>query len=278
MESNEIQRNKMLKMNFFKQIWYSISKFEKYPEMAAIGLKKSLLYFVKLMLIFSMIFTITTVYRLYKSEKGGEENSLSVKLYNIALSSVPEEQEEVLKNASMDEIKEMMQNYSDGYTITAMFIVIFTMIFGMTLIRILLLSGFGLITCFFAQIKINYKALFNMSVYAMTLSIILHIIYTCIMLLTDFKVKYFDMLYVSVSYISLAAAIFIIKSNVIKTHIELMKIIDSSKQKIEETIKIKQNKEKESETEDEDKENKEENDNCKENDKDDNSSEDGINA
>ena len=268
----------MLKMNFFKQIWYSISKFEKYPEMAAIGLKKSLLYFVKLMLIFSMIFTITTVYRLYKSEKGGEENSLSVKLYNIALSSVPEEQEEVLKNASMDEIKEMMQNYSDGYTIIAIFIVIFTVIFGMTFIRILLLSGFGLITCFFAQIKINYKALFNMSVYAMTLSILLHIVYTCIMLLTDFKVKYFDILYVSVSYISLAAAIFIIKSNVIKTHMELMKIIDSSKEKIEETIRIKQKKE--NNTEDKESENKgeKEKDSDKEDESDDNSSEDGINA
>lgn len=276
MESNEIQRNKMLKMNFLKQTWYSVTKFEKYPEMAAVGLKKSLLYFTKLMIIFSIICTITVVYCLYNSEKGGEENSLSVKLYNIALSSVPGEQDEIFKNASMDEVKEMIQNYSDGYTIFAIFIVIFTLIFGMTLIRIILLSVFGLITCFFAQIKINYKALFNMSIYAMTLSILLHIIYTCIILLTDFKVKYFDILYVSVSYISLAAAIFIIKSNVIKTHLELMKIIDSSKQKIEETIRNKQNKD--DQTDDKEKENNETKENDKENESDDNSSEDGINA
>ena len=103
-----------------------------------------------------------------------------------------------------------------------------------------------------------------------------YIIYTCIILLTDFKVKYFDILYVSVSYISLAAAIFIIKSNVIKTHLELMKIIDSSKQKIEETIRNKQNKD--DQTDDKEKENNETKENDKENESDDNSSEDGINA
>ena len=274
MESNEIQRNKMLKINFLKQTWYSIIKFEKYPEMAATGLKKSMIYLFKWMLIFSIIFTIASVYYIYNSKEGTEEKSLSGKLYNIALESG--ENEELFERFSMEEFKEIIQNYSDGYTIFAIFITIFICIFSITFIRILLLSGFGLITCFFAQIKINYKALFNMSVYAMTLSILLHIIYTCIILLTDFKVKYFDILYVSVSYISLAAAIFIIKSNVIKTHIELMKIIDSSKQKIEETIRKKQNKD--DQTDDEEKENNETKENDKDNESDDNSSEDGINA
>ncbi len=274
MESNEIQRNKMLKMNFLKQTWYSVTKFEKYPEMAATGLKKSMIYLFKWMLIFSIIFTIASVYYIYNSKEGKEEKSLSGKLYNIALESG--ENEELFERFSMEEFKEIIQNYSDGYTIFAIFITIFICIFSITFIRILLLSGFGLITCFFAQIKINYKALFNMSVYAMTLSILLHIIYTCILLLTDFKVKYFDILYVSVSYISLAAAIFIIKSNVIKTHLELMKIIDSSKQKIEETIRNKQNKD--DQTDDKEKENNETKENDKNNESDDNSSEDGINA
>lgn len=88
----------------------------------------------------------------------------------------------------------------------------------------------------------NYKALFNMSIYALTLSIILRLIYILLTTLTDFEVKYFDIMYMAVSYISLAAAIFLIKSDIIKQHLELMKIIEEGKDKIEKTITIPKRK------------------------------------
>ena len=60
-------------------------------------------------------------------------------------------------------------------------------------------------------------------------------------------------MYIAISYISLAAAIFIIKSNIIKQHLELMKIIEESKEKIEDTFSInKKPKEKEDEDKDKD--------------------------
>ena len=103
----------------------------------------------------------------------------------------------------------------------------------------------------------NYKAVFNMSIYALTLSIILKIIYIVITMLTSFKIKYFEIMYIAIAYISLAAAIFLIKSDVIKQHLELMKIIEESKEKIEQTITIpKKDKEEKKEEKDDKEENK----------------------
>ena len=116
---------------------------------------------------------------------------------------------------------------------------------------ILTLSVFGLFTCLVARIKMNYKAVFNMSIFALTLSTILRIIYIMVTLLANFEVKYFEVMYIAVSYISLAAAIFLIKSDVMKQHLQLMKIIEQSKEKIEETITIPR-KPKDEEKEDED--------------------------
>ncbi len=81
-----------------------------------------------------------------------------------------------------------------------------------------------------------------MSVYAITLSLILRTIYVVVTMLTSFEIKYFDVMYVAVAYISLAAAIFLIKSDVIKQHLELMKIIEEGKEKIEQTIVIPRKK------------------------------------
>ena len=51
MKNNEILKEEYLKLNFLKKIWYSIVKFEKYPEMSALGVKQALIYFTKLILI-----------------------------------------------------------------------------------------------------------------------------------------------------------------------------------------------------------------------------------
>jgi len=63
--------------------------------------------------------------------------------------------------------------------------------------------------------------------------------------------------YAAVSYISLTAAIFMIKSDIIKQNLELMKIIENSKQKIEETITIPKRPKDEEENKEEKEENKE---------------------
>ena len=50
MEKNDEFR--VVNIGFFKKIWLSITKFERYPEMAAEGVGRAISYLAKLMLIF----------------------------------------------------------------------------------------------------------------------------------------------------------------------------------------------------------------------------------
>lgn len=231
MGENQTKKEEFLKLNFFKKVWYSITKFEKYPEMAALGVKKAIFYFTELMIIFSILFTGTYIYYLLNIAEFDEENlTLSEKMVNIL---IDENEDEQIKEAA-----NLLEEYSDNTIIFALFISIFISFYIITLMDVLTLSVFGLLTCLMARIKMNYKAVFNMSIFALTLSIILRIIYTMVTMLAGFEVKYFEVMYIAVAYISLAAAIFLIKSDVIKQHLQLMKIIEESKEKIEETINI----------------------------------------
>ena len=143
---------------------------------------------------------------------------------------------------SQEERQELTEKIKENDIGDSIFVIIgisyFIAIYLITMLDVLTLSIFGLLTCFFAKIRMNYKAIFNMSIYALTLSIILRIIYVLITMLTEFKIKYFNVMYISISYIILAAAIFMIKSDILKQQLQLINIIEQSKEKIEETIKI----------------------------------------
>ena len=154
-------------------------------------------------------------------------------------------------------VGKMLEEYSKNGLISMIIVSILITFFFSTLLDVLTLSLFGIITCFISKIKINYKALFNMSIFAMTLSIILKLLYFALLLLANFEIKYFDVVYAAVSYISLTAAIFMIKSDIIKQNLELMKIIEDSKQKIEETITIPKRPKDKEENKEEKEENKE---------------------
>ena len=111
----------------------------------------------------------------------------------------------------------------------AIIIYLFIMYFISSLSDIFVLSLFGLLTTAIAKIKMRYRAIFNMSVFSITISVTLELIYMYITLFTDFRIKYFDIMYSSISFICLAAAIFMIKSDVIKQQLQLMQIIKMKK-------------------------------------------------
>ena len=74
MEEKEDEKYRVVNINFFKKVWYSITKFEKYPELAALGVKKALIYFTELIVIFCVIYTGSYVYYVQKVETFEEEN------------------------------------------------------------------------------------------------------------------------------------------------------------------------------------------------------------
>ena len=55
---------KVGKISFFKKVWYSITKFEQYPNMAMEGLKRAIKYLAILVAIMSVFMIICTVYEL----------------------------------------------------------------------------------------------------------------------------------------------------------------------------------------------------------------------
>lgn len=58
----EIKDNEM-KKGFFKKVWYSVNKIEKYSELSAEGLGKAIKYFIMLIIIVSIISSAATVFK-----------------------------------------------------------------------------------------------------------------------------------------------------------------------------------------------------------------------
>lgn len=89
------------------------------------------------------------------------------------------------------------------------------------ILNILTLSIIGMLVNWMAKTNLNYSKIFSMSIYAITLPVILLMIYTIITTLTDFTVKYFNIAYDIISYIYIITAILIMKSDLIKNKQEL---------------------------------------------------------
>lgn len=299
----EIKNDKeeYLHLGFFKKVWYSITKIEKYPHMSAQGLAKSIGYLAKIVAILAIILCLGMMYQTNGLIKQGvnylqnefpefsynegildikteeamtiaEENSVVGKtiidtkaedeqVVNKYINSIQEsgsgliilKDRIILKNESVAGTitynyketfsqmgitqfnKQDVINYANSNQIINVYVSVFVTIFiyGFvmylltTLSNVILLSIFGYITTWIAKIKMRYVAIFNMSVYALTLSIILNMIYMAVNFFITFEMEYFQVMYTAVAAIYLVAAIFILKSEFIKKQAELIKIAEA---------------------------------------------------
>lgn len=64
---------KKMKKGFFKKVWYSVFKLERYGEMSAEGLFRALSYLIKLTLIVTLIITIGTISQILQLKDKGEK-------------------------------------------------------------------------------------------------------------------------------------------------------------------------------------------------------------
>ena len=165
---------------------------------------------------------------------------------------------DALEQLGINEFKKQdVVNYVNSSQIVTLYVSVFLTVFVYAFIMYLLttisnavlLSFFGYITTLLARIKIRYAAIFNMSVYALTLSIILNMLYVAINIFITFNMEYFQVMYVAVAAIYLVAAILILKTEFIKQQFELTKIAEAQeivKKEIEEQEqKDKEEKERE---------------------------------
>lgn len=164
--------------------------------------------------------------------------------------------------------KQNVIDYMNSSQIITLYVSAFITIFAYSFIMYLLttlsnaifLSLFGYLATWFARIKMRFLAVFNMAIYALTLSIFLNMLYIAINILIDFKIEYFQVMYVTVAAIYLVAAIFLLKTEFMKTQAELMKIAEEQEivrkemQEKEEQEKKEQEEKEKEQTEKRDKE------------------------
>ncbi|MBR3002051.1 MAG: DUF1189 domain-containing protein [Clostridia bacterium] len=68
---NNSEKEVTLKKGFFKKVWYSIFKLEKYGEMSAEGVTRAVTYLIKLSLIIAIVVSLGTLYQINGMVKKG---------------------------------------------------------------------------------------------------------------------------------------------------------------------------------------------------------------
>lgn len=321
---------KIAKNNFFKKIWYSITKIEKYPEMSAEGFKSTMKYFAGIVAILVIVICIGVMYQTnimiektveyaeanlpdfsYKDGKISvdesvlqpikiEEENLGLGKIIIDTTTADDEiinsykqeinnaegkgiiilQDKIISQNSFqstgtveykyDEVFNQMGlteftkkdaiEYAQGNQKYSLYLSLFLTLFISyfiwyaisTLWVAAILAIFGFLIAMIMKMKMRYVAIFNMAIYSLTLSTILQMIYIIVNAVTDFTIAYFQVMYISVAFIYLVAAIFILRAEFLKQQGELTKIA-----KIQEKVNKENEEEEEKEKEKQDKEKQE---------------------
>lgn len=102
------------------------------------------------------------------------------------------------------------------------------------LLDIVILSILGLIINTFIGTRFKYKDLVKLSIYAMTLPIILYVLYIISNILFGITIKLFELAYSAISYIYLITVMLIMKSDAIKNMQELQNVLEEQKRVKEE--------------------------------------------
>ena len=155
--------------------------------------------------------------------------------------------------------KQQLVEYIDNLNIVsicfavflAMIICEFIALLVTSVIDILIVAFLGFFSSRIFRISIKFRVAFNIAIHALTLPIILNMIYMVVNLLTGFNIKYFQIMYYTIAYIYVVVAILMIKTDFINRQAELIKMA-------QEQLKIKEDLDKPEEKE-EKQEEKEEN-------------------
>lgn len=296
---------KVKNKSFFKKVWYSITKFEQYPNMAMEGLKKAVKYLIMLTALVSVFSMVATLIQLKgmvgefaqyvqnnipefsyangklsmniqetliiedmgdtgidrfvintltetdeqkeQVEKENTINGTTIFLYNdeVILKTKTDENQEAKQQYTYSEFianytgkdidkfnkTEFIQYLTKGDMTSFYFQYAVSMFVYLLIVNVLLalldaleIAILGLITTTIARIKMRFGAIYTMAIYSLTLPMILNVLYIIINLFTDFTITYFQVAYVTIAYIYLAAAIFILKDDVIKKMQEVEQI------------------------------------------------------
>ena len=149
----------------------------------------------------------------------------------------------------------------ESYIMGTVFYMIINMldIFLYWFMTALLLVVLAYLLLFFSRIKIKFRAIYSLSLYASTLSIILTVIYAILNTCFGIYIDIFDYIFIIIAYIYISAVILMIKSELIKQQIELIRIVNVQKEVKKEMEEKQELDRKKKEEKDKDKEKNKEN-------------------
>ena len=139
----------------------------------------------------------------------------------------------------------------------------------MSILDIIILALLSNIVAMLLRVRMKVSALVNISVHAMTLPIILLLIYAIVLMTTGFEIKYFNIMYRGIAYIYVITAVFLIRQNLIKQQMELTTIVQKQKE-LKQQLEEKEKEKQEQKEKDKTKDNKEDESNDKKEEKDNN--------
>lgn len=270
--------NKKEKIGYFKRLKLAIFELENYIQFLSEKNGKAIGFCFKSVILFSFILVlcnIASVYVKYKSVDKYIDHMVPEFVYTDNKLEINNEQ---LDSADRKTVASVMKSldgvYKDifnGKTFTKNDLINYVnnnqkkivSIFGlvmfiesvMYLFIFWILIGFltsfvGWIVLGFSRIKIRYSKLYAISLYASTLTILITVIYTILNTTFGIYIEVFDYLVMLIAYIYITAVIYMIKSDLIKQQLELIKIVTVKKQIEDNSFDDKeQNDEKEPETE-----------------------------
>lgn len=270
---------KTKKIGFFKRFKMAIFELENYIDFLNEKLSKSLVFSLKLVVLLSLIMAISNVIFVYakyhspdnylnevipeftyeNSELKIDENetkSDEKKQIAQVMKQVVPSVTNILGNGTYtkaDLIHYVQENQKTivGFGVTAIFIENILDMYIMWLMVAILTSFIGWIALIFLRIKMKYSKLFTLSIYASTLSIILTVIYTMLNAFCGVYIEMFDYLSILIAYIYITAVIYMIRSDLIKQQIELIRIANVQAEE-KERLEKEREKEKKREQEQED--------------------------
>lgn len=148
--------------------------------------------------------------------------------------------------------KQDVVNYIEGMNAVSIyasiyfiiFVYLFIVYFISIFMDVILLSVLAYIVSRISRIKLKYAPSFSVAIHAVTLPVVLNLIYIIVNLLTGFRIKYFQLMYSTISYIYVIVAILMIKTDFINRQMELIKLA-GEQEKVKEEMKKKEQEEKE---------------------------------
>lgn len=168
-----------------------------------------------------------------------------------------------LSNLNRDKAMEFLssKNISKIYAGISIisFIYLFVIYLVQVLFDILLLSIVGYLFSKIINIKLKYKSIFCISIYAITLPILLYMVYIIVNIFTGFTIKYFEIAYNAIAYIYIITAMLMMKSDLVKQQVEVGKIVEEQKKVREEKDKEEKREEKPKDKKPKEKEKKDKN-------------------